>query len=194
MILVSELKDGFTIRLEDRLYRVLEVLRHTGSGQMHGFVELKLKDLRFGHFADRRFKQSDRVESVELAKRQMSFIYSDSDSCYFMDELTFEQIAIPRETVGKIEKMLEEETKVSVELLGEEPVAVQFPKVVELAVASTGPGLHDGQDNTMKPATLENGIDILVPQFIQSGDHIRIDTERMKYIDRVIHKKTESRQ
>jgi len=194
MILVSELKDGFTIRLEDRLYRVLEVLRHTGSGQMHGFVELKLKDLRFGHFADRRFKQSDRVESVELAKRQMSFIYSDSDSCYFMDELTFEQIAIPRETVGKIERMLEEGTKVSVELLGEEPVAVQFPKVVELAVASTGPGLHDGQDNTMKPATLENGIDILVPQFIQSGDHIRIDTERMKYIDRVIHKKTESRQ
>ena len=161
---------------------------------MHGFVELKLKDLRFGHFADRRFKQSDRVESVELAKRQMSFIYSDSDSCYFMDELTFEQIAIPRETVGKIERMLEEGTKVSVELLGEEPVAVQFPKVVELAVASTGPGLHDGQDNTMKPATLENGIDILVPQFIQSGDHIRIDTERMKYIDRVIHKKTESRQ
>lgn len=189
MILVSELKEGLTIRLDERLYRILEVLRHTGSGQMHGFVELKLKDLRFGHYADRRFKQSDRVEEVELAKRQMSFIFTDSDACYFMDEVTFEQIGIPRETVGKTEKMLEEGTKVTIELLGEEPVSVQFPKVVELAVASTGPGLHDGQDNTMKPATLENGLEILVPQFIQTGDHLRVDTEKMKYIDRVVHKK-----
>jgi len=189
MILVSEVKEGMTLRLEDRLYRVLEVVRHTGSGQMHGFIEVKMKEMKFGHLADRRFKQADRVEEVELVKRQMEYIFADSDACHFMDPVTFEQIAVPRQTIGKVEKMLKEGTKVAVELLGEQPVSVQIPKVLEVEVASTGPGIREGQDNTMKPATLENGVDILVPQFIETGDHVRVDTEKMKYIDRVILKR-----
>jgi cyclic pyranopterin phosphate synthase len=134
---------------------VLEVVRHTGSGQMHGFVELKLKDIRFGHFSDRRFKQADRVDEVALAKRQMEYIYSDNDACYFMDPQTFDQVAVPRSAVGRTESLLKEGSRITVELLGEEPVSVQFPKVVELSVLSTGPGIRDGQDSTMKPATLE---------------------------------------
>jgi len=189
MLLVTEAKEGMTIKLDDRLYRILEVVRHTGSGQMHGFVELKLKDLKFGHLSDRRFKQADRVDALELAKRQMEFIYADQEHCYFMDPVTFEQIGVLRQSVGKIEKMLKEGTKVTVELLGEEAISIQFPKVVELAVASTGPGIRDGQDNTMKPATLENGIEILVPQFVETGDHVRVDTEKMKYIDRITLKR-----
>lgn len=189
MVLVTEVKEGMTIRIDDRLFRILEVVRHTGSGQMHGFVELKLKELAFGHFSDRRFKQADRVDVVDLTKRQMEFIYADQEKCFFMDPATFEQVGVPRQSVGKIEKMLKEGARVTVELLGEEALSVQFPKVVELAVASTGPGIRDGQDNTMKSATLENGIEILVPQFIETGDHVRVDTERMKYIDRVILKR-----
>ncbi len=189
MILVSEVKEGMTLRLDNRLHRVLEVVRHTGSGQMHGFVEIKTREMKFGHLADRRFKQADRVEEVELAKRQMEYIFADSDACYFMDPVTFEQIGVPREAIGKVEKILKEGTKVAVELLGEEPVSVQIPKVLELEVASTGPGIRDGQDNTMKLATLESGIEILVPQFIETGDHIRVETEKMKYIDRVMAKK-----
>jgi len=190
MTLVTELKEGMALRLEDRLYRVLEVLRHAGSGQMHGFVELKLKDIRFGHFADKRFRQSDRVELVELSKRQMEYLYADAESFYFMDPQTFEQVAVAKESVGRLDKLLKEGSKITVELLGEEAISIQFPRVVEITVTSTGPGIREGQDNTMKPALLDNGLEILVPQFIVSGDRIRLDTEKLKYLDRVSAKHT----
>lgn len=189
MIVVSEIKEGMTLHLEDKLYRVLEVVRHSGSGQMHGFIELKLRDLRYGHFSDRRFKLADKVENVELAKRHMDFLFSDGEACYFMDPVTFEQVSVPKKSIGRTEKFLREGTKITLELQGEEAVSVQLPKVLQLKVESTGPGVRDGQDNTMKPATLENGIEILVPQFIESGDAIHVDTEKFKYIDRVTVKR-----
>lgn len=189
MVLASEVKEGAALQLDGKLYRVLEVVRHAGSGQMHGFIELKLKDMRFGHFSDKKFKQTDKLEEVELTKRQMDYIYSDADACYFMDPNSYEQVGVPKESVGHIEKFLKEGMKMSVELLGEEAISVQFPKVVELTVASTGPGIRDGQDNTMKPATLENGIEILVPQFIETGDKVRVDTEKVKYVERVTIKR-----
>ncbi len=77
----------------------------------------------------------------------------------------------------------------TVELLGEEPIDVQFPRIIELKVTMTGPGIRDGQDNTMKPARLENGVEILVPQFVETGDLVRVDTEKSKYVDRVTTKK-----
>lgn len=89
---------------------------------------------------------------------------------------------MPKKSVGHIEKFLSEGMKISVEMLGEEAVSVQFPKIVELKVDSTGSGIRDGQDNTMKPATLENGIEILVPQFVETGDKVHVDTEKVKYV------------
>jgi len=189
VILVSEIKEGAAIKLDGKLYKVLSVIHHAGSGQMHGFIELKLKDLIYGHFADRRFKFTDKLEHVELTKRQMDYIYADTDSYYFMDPDTFNQISVPKSTVGVHEKFLKEGTKATIELMGEEAISVNFPKVLELRVASTGQGIHDGQDNTMKPAMLENGIEIQVPQFVITGDLVRVDTEKIKYIDRVTIKK-----
>jgi elongation factor P len=189
MILITDVKEGMALKIEDRLYRVLEVVRHAGSGQMHGFVELKLKEMQFGHFSDRRFKQSDRVEEVSLSKRPMEFIYSDKDTCYFMDPQTYNQIGVPKTSVGKLDKLLKEGMKITVELVGEEAVSIQFPKVVELAVEATGPGIRDSQDNSMKSATLENGLEILVPQFIESGDRVHVDTDKLKYLDRVSTKR-----
>ncbi len=185
MILASDVKVGMTLQLDGKLYHVLEAVRHAGSGQMHGFIELKLKDIRFGHFADRRFKHSDRLETADLAKRHMNYLYADADSCYFMDPQTFVQVGIEKGAIGTAEKFLKEGMPCTVELLGEEAVSVEFPKVVELTIASTGPGIRGGQDSTMKTATLENGVEILVPQFVETGDTIRVDTERAKYIDRI---------
>ncbi len=185
MILASEAKEGMAVSLDGKLYKVLEAVRHAGSGQMHGFIELKLKDIRFGHFADRRFKHSDRLETVELARRHMKYLYSDGEAAYFMDPSSYEQYSIPKKGIGESEKFLVEEAISVVELLGEEAVSIQFPKVVELKVQSTGPGIRGGQDNTLKPATLENGLEILVPQFVETGDSVRVDTEKVKYIDRV---------
>lgn len=189
MVLASEIKEGWAVRLDGRLYKVLELVRHAGSGQMHGFIELKLKDLQFGHFADRRFKHSDRIEVIELSRRQMEFIYSDKETCYFMDPETFVQVGIPKAAIGQGEKFLREGMKAAVELLGEEAIAVQMPKIVELRVVSTGTGIREGQDNTMKGATLDNGLEILVPQFVSTGDAVHIDTEKLKYVDRVPLKK-----
>lgn len=189
MILASEVKEGMSISLDGKIWKVLEVIRHAGSGQMHGFIELKLKDVRFGHFGERRFKHADRLDDVDLTKRQMEYIYTDADGCWFMDPSSFDQVSIPKSAVGLAEKFLKEGMKITVELLGEEAITIQFPKVVELKVASTGPGIRGGQDTTMKPATLENGIEILVPQFVETGETVRIDTEKVKYIDRVTMKK-----
>ena len=189
MVVASDAKAGMALQLDGKLYKVLEVVRHAGSGQMHGFIELKLKDMRFGHFADRRFKHSDKLEDVELTKRQMDYIYSDNDACYFMDPETFEQVGIPKGAIGEIEKFLKEGMKITVELLSGEAVSVQFAKVIELKVTATGPGIRGGQDNTMKPATVENGVEILVPQFVETGDTVRVDTEKAKYVDRVTAKR-----
>jgi elongation factor P len=185
MVLATEVKDGMALRLDEKLYKVLEVVRHAGAGQMHGFIELKLKDVRFGHFANKHVKTSDRLETVDLAKRQMDYIYADQEACYFMDPDSFEQVGIPRSAVGHLEKFMKEGMKVTVQLLGGEAVSVQFAKVVELSIASAGPGVHGQGENTMKPATLENGLEILVPHFVQTGDVVRVDTDKVKYIDRV---------
>lgn len=189
MILVSEVKDGTAIKLDGRIHKVLEAIHHAGSGQMHGFIELKLKDLKFGHITDRRFKFTEKVEHIELTRRQMDFLYADTDSYYFMESETFNQFSVPKPSVKVHEKFLKEGIRATVELHGEEIISVDFPKIMELRVTSTGPGLHEGQDNTMKPATLENGIGIQVPQFVITGDLVRVDTEKIKYVDRIITKK-----
>ncbi len=189
MILASDIKIGTVLQLEGKLHKVLDVLRHASVGQTHGFIELKLRDLKFGHLSDRRVKPTDKLEAVELVKRQMNFLYSDGESFYFMDPITFEQIGVTRSAIGTIEKFLKEGTQVTIELFREEPISIQFAKTIELKVAITGLGIRDGQENTMKSATLENGIEIMVPQFIETGDVIRADTEKVKYIDRVAMKR-----
>ena len=189
MVLVSDIKEGTAIKFEGRLYKVLEVVRHAGSGQMHGFVELKLKDLRFGHIADKHFKQTEKLETVGLAKRQMEYLYHDAENLVFMDPESFEQFSVPKSAIGNETKFLKEGAMMAIELLGEEPIGIQFPKTVELKVTMTGVGIRDGQDNTMKPAMLENGTEVLVPQFVETGDVVRVDTEKSKYVDRVMGKK-----
>lgn len=190
MVLASDAKAGLVIQIEDKLYRVLEITRHAGSGQMQGFIGFKLKDVRFDHVTEKHFKPGDKLTEIELLKRHMDYLYADAESCYFMDPVSFEQIAVPLATLGTQREFLAEGMKVTIELLGEEPLVLDFPKIVELEIASTGPGIRSSQDNTMKPATLENGIEILVPQFIETGERVRVDTEKKKYIDRVTNKKT----
>jgi elongation factor P len=189
MILASDIKEGMTLDIDGRLYRVLEAGRHSGAGQQHGFVEVSLHDVKYNHFYDRHFKYTDKVKEVDLVKRQMEFLYADAEACWFMDPLTFEQVSVPKETIGKTVKLLKEGLKIVVELLGEEAVFVQFPKVIEMKVLSTGEGKHEAQDNTMKTAILENDIEMQVPHFVVSGDTVRIDTEKMKYMDRVAGKR-----
>ena len=189
MILASEIRAGIALSIDDRLYRVLEVVHHSGTGQMAGFVLSKLQDVRTGHLSERRMKPTDKLEDIALAKRQMEYIYHDDESFYFMDPGTYEQYSIPKIANGPIEKFLKEGMKVTVEMLGEEALALQFPKVVDLKVTLTAPGIRGEQESTMKTATLENGMEIFVSQFVQVGKIVRVDTEKGKYVERVTLKK-----
>jgi elongation factor P len=189
MVLASDIKVGMVLQLDGRLHKVLDVVRHAGAGQMHGFLELKMKDLKFGHLSDRHCKLTDKFEEAEITKRQMDYLYKDGESFFFMDTVTFEQVSVPKTTVGTIEKFFGEGTHATIELFGGEAVSIQFPKILELKVIMTGSGKREGQDNTMKPATLENNVEILVPQFIETGDVVRVDTEKVKYVDRVTLRK-----
>ncbi len=189
MKIITDVKAGSTLRIDNKLYRVLEAIKHAGTGQMTGFVELKMKDLESGHTVDKRFKFLDKVEEVDVAKRHMEYIYTTGNEYFFMDPESFVQVPLSKGQVGNVENFLKEGLKVTIELLDDLPIAVYFPKIMELIVSSTGPGIKQAQDNTMKPATLENGVEILVPQFIETGDLVRVDTEKIKYIDRVQTKK-----
>lgn len=189
MITASEVKPGAVLRLEDNLFRVLEVVHHSGTGQTASFVLLKLQNLRTRHLAERRLKPTDRLEEVTLTRRAMEYIYGNDDSFYFMDSETYEQYSIPKTSIGGIERFLKEGMKVTVELLGEEALTLQFPKVVELKVTLASPGIRGEQENTLKTATLENGMEVLVPQFVEVGETVRIDTDKGKYIERVASKK-----
>jgi elongation factor P len=185
MVLASEIKEGAAIQWDGKLYKVLEVIRHAGSGQMHGFIELKLKDIRSGHCTDKHFKQTEKIDTIDLVKKQMDFLYADADTCYFMNPINYEQVGVPKTTITVSENFLKEGMRIILEMIGDETVSLHVDKVIELRVASTPPGIHEAQMNTMKTAVLENGVQILVPQFVEIGDIVRVDTEKIKYIDRV---------
>lgn len=116
----------------------------------------------------------------------MEFLYSDADTCYFMAPQTAEQVEVPASAIGDQANFLEPGMTVAIEFIGDRPRSVELPGVLEVAIADTAPPSHSSsQDNTWKSAKLSNGIEIMVPQFIKSGDTVRIDMNSIRYMDRV---------
>jgi elongation factor P len=189
MIPATEIKEGMTLELEGKLCKVLEVSRHAGAGQMQGFMAVKLHDIRFGHFFERHIKQNDKIKEIAVVRRQMDFLYPDAEGYVFMDPDSYEQVMIPKAMVGKSHKLFKDGMKVTIEMLDDEAISVEFPKNMEFKVISTGSGAHATQENTMKSAILENNIEILVPHFVETGETVRIDTDKLKYIERVAIKR-----
>lgn len=114
----------------------------------------------------------------------MEFLYSDADGCCFMHPETYEQFTIPAATIGDHARFLKEGMEVPVEFVNGSPISVQFPDVLEVRIADTTPPVHAQQDSTWKSAKLENGVEVMVPQFIKTGDMIRLDMQNLKYMDR----------
>jgi elongation factor P len=186
MILASQLKAGSAIQFEGHPYKVLIAEYHSGQGKMGGSTHARLQNLDTGALRDYSFRSDMKLEELALERKPMDFLYSDETSCYFMDPATCEQEEVPLRLVGEQAKLLAPEMRVSIEFLGERVVSVQLPDFLELKVADTAPPAHSGgQDNTWKAAHLENGLTIMVPQFIKPGDSIRVDVAQMKYMDRV---------
>ena len=185
MTLASQLRSGVVLKIGEDLLKVEESAYHIGQGKMPGSVHAKLINIRKGTFKELRFRPEERLEDVQLEKRTMEFLFSDADSATFMDPDSFEQHSIPLQAIGAAQKFLKPEMTIPVEFYQEQPVSIVFPQNVDLKVASTAEPVHQQQDNTLKLATLENGLEVMVPHFIRSGESVRIEVATGKYVDRV---------
>ncbi len=173
------------MRVEGDLFRVVEAARHMGSAQQKGLVYLKMRNLRTGALVERRLRPDEEVQEVELERRLMEYLYTDGEAFYFMDLETYDQVAIPAAMIGELEVFLQPNQRLPVELYQGAPVSVVFPETVDLRVVSTAPAIRDKESHVYKPAMLENGLEVLVPQFIGGGDIIRINVYTKSYVDRV---------
>jgi elongation factor P len=185
MINASDLRAGMVIRIDDEPYYVAAADYHIGQGKMPGSVHARLRDILKGTTKELRFRPDERLEDTALERQQMEFLYSDAESATFMNPQNFEQISIPLETIGPGHTFLKTEMEVSVEFYDGRPVSVIFPETVELTVETTVPPIHQQQDTTYKPATLDNGMEVMVPQFIAQGEVVRIEVATGRYVERL---------
>ncbi|MBI1749377.1 MAG: elongation factor P [Acidobacteria bacterium] len=184
MVNASELKAGMAIRMEGQIYKVLDAEFKAGAGQAGGVVKTKLRNVSSGRMWEPHFRPDERLEALDAERQTMEFLYGDPASCTFMNPDTFEQVEIPRAILGPAEKFLQEGMKLPVEFFDGRPISMVFPAAVEARVADTAPPFHSQQDNTWKPATLENGVLIQVPLFIASGETVRVEVETGRYLER----------
>lgn len=185
MVIASQLRSGTVLRMGDDLLKVIEATHHVGQGKMPGSVHAKLQHVLKGSFKELRFRPEEKLEDTVLEKREMEFLYSDADSATFMDPNTYDQISIPLESIGAAQKFLKPEMMIPVEFYEGNPVSIVFPDIVEMKIDTTADPIHQQQDNTYKYATLENGLEVMVPQFIKPGEVVRIEVASGKYVDRV---------
>jgi elongation factor P len=179
----AEFRKGLKIELDGQPYNIVD-FQHVKPGKGGAFVRTKLKHLRLGTVVDRTFRSGEKVGLVDFEQRPMQFLYRD-DNFHFMNLETYEQIALDPAVVGEAAQWLKETMEVEVLLINGEPVGVEVPNFVELAVVKTDPGLRgDTASGGSKPATLETGAVVQVPLFINEGDVLRIDTRTGAYIER----------
>lgn len=173
------------IKHEGALYRVLD-LYHITPGNKRAHVQCKLRDIRSGRLIDHKFRSEDDVERATLDEHRMQFLYRDGDLFYFMNTESYEQIHLSREVLGDSAQYLLPESVISVEFYDAEPVGIHLPQTVDLKVADTVPGIKGATASAqVKPATLETGLVVSVPAFVNTGDVLRINTETGEYLSRV---------
>lgn len=184
MILASQLRSGAAIRYQGQNYKVMAVEYHPGQGKMGGAAHARLRNLDTGTLWEHSFRAELKLEDIPLEKRVMEFLYDDRDQCCFMNPDTYEQTEIPKVAVGEHANFLEPGMRLSVEFVEGRPVSVLFPDVLEVKITDTAPPMHQQADSAFKPARLANGVEIMVPQFVKSGDCIRLDLNGLRYMDR----------
>jgi elongation factor P len=173
------------IRFNNELYKVVLAEMKIGTAKLSSSVHVRLRNLQTGTQTEQRLHPEARVEDVMVEIVALIFSYKDGDTFYFMHPTTFEQVAVPRPLVGAYEKFLADGSRLKVEFYGEQPIDAVIPPTVDVVVASTGPALHGDNDSAPKPATLENGMEVHVPQFIKTNDRIKIDVASGRYIERL---------
>ena len=184
-ILGNEIKPGMIIEHKDDLWSVLKV-QHVKPGKGGAFNQVELKSVKKGTKLNERFRSSDNIEKAILDDKKFNFLYEDENRCHFMDQSNFEQIEINKSLLGEKTKLLKENMEVNVQFHDDIALAVDLPSSVELKIDTTEASIK-GQtaSSSYKPATLENGIKIMVPPFINSDDKIVLNTRTLEYIKKL---------
>ena len=184
-ILGNEIKPGMVIEHKDDLWSVLKT-QHVKPGKGGAFNQVELKSVKKGTKLNERFRSSDSVERAILDDKKFNFLYEDENDCHFMDQVNFEQIKIKKLLLGEKSKLLKENMEVDVQFYEDQPLSVELPTTIELKIETTDAAIK-GQtaSSSYKPAILENGINIMVPPFINSDDKIVLDTRTLEYIKKI---------
>lgn len=184
-ISTADFRNGMCIEYNNKLCTIVE-FQHVKPGKGGAFVRTKLRDIKTGRVVDYTFNAGTKFDSVRLETKKMQFLYSDGTDFNFMDMSSFEQLSIPAETVGSAANWLKENDEVTLMYAGDELISIEPPMFVELEVTETEPGFKgDTATNTTKPATLETGVTIQVPTFVEIGDVLQIDSRDGRFVKRV---------
>jgi elongation factor P len=184
MIQATQMRRGMCIKHENDLYRVVAT-EHKTPGNLRGMVQAKIRHLKSGSIIEHRFRSDDRIERAILDESEMEFLYREGDMYHFMNNESFEQMALSEEILGDAVPYLIPNIKLKVDLYEGRPVGIELPLAVEMAVVETEPAIKGASvSNVGKPAKMETGLIVQVPAFIAEGDVIRIDTGSGAYIER----------
>lgn len=184
MISTNDFRTGLTIELDGDVFQVVD-FQHVKPGKGAAFVRTKLRNLSTGGVTDRTFNAGERVPRARLDRREMQYLYTDGENYNFMDTENYEQIALTAAQMGNSVKFLKEEMNLQLVFHNGKILGIDLPTTVELKVAETEPGLRgDTASGGSKPATLETGLVVQVPLFVEVGDVLQIDTRSGEYLKR----------
>jgi elongation factor P len=185
MASTNDLKNGMVLRIEGQLWAVVD-FQHVKPGKGPAFVRTKLRNVESGKNVDRTFNAGLKVETANVDKRTMQYLYNDGSSYVFMDNSTYEQLEVSPEVVGDAKNFMLENQEAIVATNDGRVLFIELPASVELLIAETEPGLQgDRSTGGTKPATLETGHQIAVPLFITTGEKVKVDTRDSSYLGRV---------
>jgi len=185
MIDVNELRKGVTFELDGELYKVLDYQHHK-PGRGKALIRTTILNLRTGVSIDKNFISGDRVQDIRLDHHTVQYLYSDGDLYYFMDTDTYEQPSLSAETLGEAVNYLTDGLTLELSTYEGEPIDIELPITVELEVVEAPPGFAgDTATGATKEVTLETGLKVQMPLFVEKGDHIRVDTRTGEYLTRV---------
>jgi elongation factor P len=184
MIAATQIRPGMVIKFNNELHSVFSMVHRT-PGNLRGFVQAKMRNLRTGSMTEHRFSSEDKIERVALDEQEMEFLYADGEDYHFMNTETFEQMHLTKDILGDGVMYLIPNMKVAIEFYEGRPISVELPASVEMTVMETEPGLKGATvSNVTKPAKMETGLVVQVPPFINEGERIRVSTSEGTYLER----------
>jgi elongation factor P len=183
-ISTSDFKNGMTVDLDDGLFSLVE-FQHVKPGKGGAFVRTTLKNVRNGAVVERTFRAGEKMERAIIDKKDMQLLYRDGDDYVLMDSSTYDQLNVPAATMGDASNYVVDNSSITIMMYGTEIIGVDLPASVELTVAETEPGIQgDRVSGAKKPATLETGLVVQVPLFIETAERIKVDTRSGEFISR----------